>query len=84
MEVLIQQIVEFELWGLGPSSRTCTLTSDYFHDKTKILKANFRVIIIYCQNIAGGNVPYFPLPGPSHLQTLTPKYKNLNMLWIKL
>ena len=29
--------------------------------------------------------PYFLLPGPDHLQlNLTPKYKMLNVFWIKL
>ena len=39
-------------------------------------------IIIYCQNIAGGNLPYFPLPGPKHLKNLIPKCKILSVFWI--
>ena len=42
-EMLIEQIIELELRGPAPCSRTCTLTTGYFHDKTKILKANFQV-----------------------------------------
>ena len=36
--------------------------------KQKSLKKIFEWIIIYCYNIARGNAPYFPLPGPNHLQ----------------
>ena len=28
----------------------------------------FEWIIIYCENVARDNAPYFPLPGPNHLQ----------------
>ena len=41
--MLIEQIIEFKLRGLGPLNRTCTLTTGYFHVKTKISKENFRV-----------------------------------------
>ena len=60
--MLIEQINEFELRGPGPTGGTCTTTAGYFHDKTKISKEDLRVdyFIIYCQNIAEGNVPYFP------------------------
>ena len=34
--MLIEQIIEFELRGPGPCSLPCTLTTGYFHDKTKI------------------------------------------------
>ena len=43
--MLIEQIIEFELKGPGPPSRTCTAKSGYFHDKAKIPIANTRVII---------------------------------------
>ena len=36
--------------------------------KQKSLRKIFEWIIIYCENIAGGNMPYFPLHGPNHLQ----------------
>ena len=42
-KMLIEQIIEFELRGPGPSGRTCTLTTCYFYDKTKISKSNFQV-----------------------------------------
>ena len=38
--------------------------------------------IFYLQlNIAGGNVPYLPLPGPNHLQNLTVKCNVLKVFW---
>ena len=43
----IEQTVESELRGPGPSSPTCTPIPDYFHEKAKISKANTRVLI-YC------------------------------------
>ena len=42
--MLTEQIIEFELRGPGLSSRTCTPKPGYFHDRTKISKANPRVI----------------------------------------
>ena len=40
--MFIEQIIEFELRRPGPPPcRTCTLTTGYFHDKTKISKKNF-------------------------------------------
>ena len=41
--MLIEQIIEFKLRGLGPLNRTCTPTTDYFHVKTKISMENLRV-----------------------------------------
>ena len=38
--MLIEEVVEFELRGHGPSGRTCTYTTGYFYDKTKISKEN--------------------------------------------
>ena len=43
-KMLIEQVIEFELRGPGPLSRTCSKCG-YFHAKTKICKANTRVII---------------------------------------
>ena len=45
--MLIEQIIEFELREPGSISQTCNPKRAYFHDKTKIFKANTRVII-YC------------------------------------
>ena len=41
--MLIQQIIKFELRGLGAPGLICTPTTGYFYDKTKIVKENFRV-----------------------------------------
>ena len=41
--MLIEQIIEFKLRGLGPLNRTCTPTTGYFHVKRKISKENLRV-----------------------------------------
>ena len=41
--MLIEQIIEFKLRGLGPLNRTCTPTTRYFHVKTKISQENLRV-----------------------------------------
>ena len=38
--MLIEQIIEFELRGPGLLGRTCTPTTGYFYDKTKISKEN--------------------------------------------
>ena len=45
--MLIEQIIKFELKGPGAPSRTCTPKLGYFLDKTKISKANIRVIIYF-------------------------------------
>ena len=41
--MLIEQIIEFKLRGLGPLNRTCTPTTGYFRVKIKISKENLRV-----------------------------------------
>ena len=41
--MLIEQIIEFKLRGLGPLNRAYTPTTGYFHVKTKIFKENLRV-----------------------------------------
>ena len=46
---------------------TCTPTIGYFHD--------------LLLNILEGNVLYFRLPGPNHMQNLTPNCKTLNVFW---
>ena len=38
--MLIEQIIEFKLRGLGPLNCTYTATTGYFHVKTKIFKEN--------------------------------------------
>ena len=53
--MLIEQIIEFEWRGLGLLDRTCTLTTGYFHIKTKISKKNLRLdyylLVKYLQNL---------------------------------
>ena len=44
--MLIEQIIEFKLRGMGPLDRTCSPTTGYFYAKTKIRKI-FEWIIIY-------------------------------------
>ena len=39
----MEQIIEIQLRGPGPTDQTCTPITDYFHDKTKISKENLRV-----------------------------------------
>ena len=48
--MLIEQFIEFKLRGPGLSDLTCTPTTGYFHDKTKVSKEYFRVdyFTIYC------------------------------------
>ena len=41
--MLIEQIIEFKLRGLGSLNCICTPTTGYFHIKTKISKENLRV-----------------------------------------
>ena len=51
--MLIEEIIEFELRMFGPPGRTCISTTGFFHDKTKILRANPRVdcylLLKYCR-----------------------------------
>ena len=53
--MLIEQINEFEWKGPGPLDRTYTLTTGYFHVKTKISKENLRMdyylLLKYLQNL---------------------------------
>ena len=53
--MLIEQIIEFEWRGVGLLYRICTLTTGYFHIKTKISKENLRVdyylLLKYLQNL---------------------------------
>ena len=64
--MLIEQ--NFELNGSTPPGRICTPITGCFHGKTIICKENFRVDKSLLLNIAGGNVLYFPLPGPNHIK----------------
>ena len=46
--MLIEQVIEFKLRGLGPPGRTCTPTTGYFYAKQKYQRKIFQGIIIYC------------------------------------
>ena len=46
--MLIERIFKLKLRGPGPPGRTCTPTTGYFYDKTKISNENLRLDIIYC------------------------------------
>ena len=52
-EILVEQIIEFELRRLGHSGRTYTPTTGYFHDKTKIsktiLRMDYYLMLKYCR-----------------------------------
>ena len=41
--MLIEQIIELKLRGLGPLNRTCTPTTGYFYVQTEISKENLQV-----------------------------------------
>ena len=45
--MLIKEISEFQLKGPVPPHRTCTPTTGYFYDKTKMSKKNFRMDVYY-------------------------------------
>ena len=53
--MLIEQIIEFEWRALGLLDHTCTLTTGYFHVKTKTSEENLRVdyylLLKYLQNL---------------------------------
>ena len=48
--MLFQQIIDFELRGTAGSlyGRTFTPKTDYFSDKTKILRQIFEWVNVYC------------------------------------
>ena len=77
--MLIAQI--FDLGGPGPTGCICTTISSCFYVKTIISKENIRLdcylLLKYCRR----QCALLPLPGPNHLQNLTPKCKILNVFW---
>ena len=69
--MIIEQIIEFDLWRPGPSGRSCIPTTGFFHDKTKIFQENLLVdyylLLKYCwRQCTLLSSP--SLPGPTHLQ----------------
>ena len=77
--MLIEQI--FELGGPGPRGRICTSIAGSFHDKTIISEENLRVDYYLPLKYCRRQYNILPLPGPNHLQNLTPKFKILNVFW---
>ena len=72
--MLIKQIIEFKLRGLGPTDSTCSPKLVVFMSKQKkYLKENLRMdyylLLKYCRR----QCILFPLPEPNHVQNLTPK-----------
>ena len=66
--MLIEPIVELQRRVPGPPGITRTSISGYFHDKTKTSLENLRVGFHLLLKFARDNAPYFPLPGPNHVQ----------------
>ena len=68
--MLIEQIIELQLRGPGPPSRTCTPITGYVHDKTKISKENYQVnnylLLKCCKRLC-------TLPSPTWTKSLTIK-----------
>ena len=72
--MFIEQIIEFELRGLGLPGRICNPKTGYFYDKTKISEKtkSSSELLLTAKYIAEGNVPYTsPSPGPKQLQNLS-------------
>ena len=80
--MIIEQI--FELRGPGPPGRIFTPITGRFHHKTMISEENFRVDCYSLLKYWRRQCTLLPLPGPSHLQNLTPKCKILNCFGLKL
>ena len=66
--MLIERIIELQLRGPGPPGEHVFLQLVIFMTKQKSLRKIFEWIVIYCCNVARDHAPYFPLPGPNHLQ----------------
>ena len=67
--MLIEQLIEFKLRGLGLLDRTCTPTAGYFHVKAKMSKKNLQLDYYLLQK---------------YLQNLTQKCKIISVFWTKL
>ena len=54
-----------------PPDHTCISKTNYLQYKTKISKENKSLseLLLFGEYITEGNVPCFPLPGPSQLYT---------------
>ena len=79
--MVIEEIVVFELKRPGPNGSTCTLTTAYSYDKTKISKENLRVnyylLLKHCTRQC-------TLLSPIRAKSLTkfnPKMPDFNDVW---
>ena len=76
-EIVIKQIIEFELRAPGPPGRTCNHKTGYFHDKTKISKKNKSsselLLTARCTILQKAMYLASPSPEPSQLQNLSKK-----------
>ena len=66
--MLIKQVIEFQLRGPGPPSRTCAPITGLLHDKTKTLKENLRVDCYLRLKYCRRQCALLPLLGPNLLQ----------------
>ena len=82
-EMHIEQNLNWESLGLMAVYVRTPITG-CFHGKTIISMENLRVdcylLLKYCRR----QCTLLPLPGPSHLQNLTPKCKILNVFWTEI
>ena len=66
--MFFEEFIEFDLRRIGPPGRTCTPTTSYFHDKTKVSKESLRVDYYLLLKCCKWQCTLFPLLGPNHLQ----------------
>ena len=76
--MLIEQIIEVELRVLGFLDVHIPITG-YFHDKTKIFKANLRVNDLMLKMLQ--KAMYLDSPDQAKSPNLTPKCDILNVFW---
>ena len=82
--MLIEQIIEFELREPRPPGRICTYATGYFHGMTKqksVRNIVERIILFTAIKYCKMQCTLLPLPGPNHVQNLSPKCKILNVYW---
>ena len=75
--MLIEQI--FELRRPGLPGHLCTPITGCFHEKIIIFKENNRLDCYLLLKYCGRQCTLLSLPGPNHLQNLTPKCKILKV-----
>ena len=75
--MLIEQIIEFKLRGPGYSARTYSYNWIFLWKSKNLVRKIFKCIIIYCKNVARGNVPTWA----KWLTKFNPKCKILNVFY---